>query len=409
MIRAALLANHEPVWANQAYGVVDENLVRVLERTLQVVDPDDVDTRARMLGAIAAELTNGDRRRHEVACATAEAAARRSGRPSTLASVLNGITVPSRPGQLESRRAWALEIIDLATTGSLDPDQVFAAHYHLASTMTEVGDFDGALVELEQARRVLGMRSSNRLNSQLYGFRGALLFCRGQYDEAATQLDKSYEVHRRNRRYETNVLYLAAIGATAFDRGGVEALVPAATPLIEHSAYGRSVAEVLAFVMLQIDQPDVAASLVDRFDATATFTDDYMTLCAMSAALHVRIDLGDTAGAAAIAEALTPYARRWACAGTSPLSMGPTALALARHAASLHDHETARRHFDAAVEMTVRAGAQPWLARTLVFRATHHIELGEFELGHTALERAGAIAGRYGLPYVERRLATLVS
>ena len=408
MVRAAMLVNHEHVWANEPYGVVDAGIVRVLERTLAALD-DDPDGRAMLLGALAAELAFADRDRHLDVCAAAERAARMAGRPTTLAVVLNSITVPCRPSQIDQRRAWALEILELATTEHLDADQRFAAHYHLAETCVERLDFAGAEVELGAARRAIESAPSDRLRSQLCGFEGALAITRGRYEESAELIHVAQELHRRGRRYDADALRLANDTAVALDRGGLEGLIPVAAAIAETSSYGRNVAETMAFAMLELGRSELAAGLIERYGASHDFPDDYMTLCCISAALHVRVELGDRVGAAAAARSLEPFPHRWAGAGTTPLSMGPTDLALARYAAFDNDQQTARARFADAVRSTEVGGAHAWLARCLVHQGGFLIGLGELDEGRDALRRADELATRYALPYVQRRLRAFTS
>jgi len=409
MARAALLANHEHVWANEPYGVVDDEIVRALERTLQLLPDDDVDTRALLLGALAAELVFAGPTRHRDVCASAVREACRAGRASTLAAVLNSVTVPCRPFDIEIRRRNAEEILALAESEQLDADQIFAAHYHLAETHAEMGDLAAAEAELAAARRTIEFVSSLRLRSQLYGFEGALAFARGRYDDADQLIRDSHELHRRGRRYDTEALELAYLAAVALEHGGVEDLIPVAQDVASSSPYGRTVAETIAFSVLEIGRHDVAAELVAPFGRATPFPDDYMTLACMSAAVHVRVDLGDVSAAAAIADLLRPAARRWASAGTTPFSMGPTDLALARCAAATGDDDEARRRFAAAVDLAEAAGAEPWLARTLAHQARFLTAIGDDEAGEAALDRAAELARRYGLVYVQRRIGQTVS
>ena len=251
MTRAAMLVNHEHVWANEPYGVVDGDIVRSLERTLAALD-DDPDVRALLLGALAAELAFADPERHRQVSASAERAARESGSPSTLAMVLNSITVPCRPSQSEQRQAWASEILALAADTDLDPAQLFAAHYHLAETYVERFDFGRADAALAAARRSIQSMHSQRLRSQLYGFEAALSLARGHYEDAEALIHDAHELHRRGRRYDAEALHLANVSAVALDRGGLEELIPFAMSTAESSPYGRTVAETMAFAMLEL-------------------------------------------------------------------------------------------------------------------------------------------------------------
>ena len=129
----------------------------------------------------------------------------------------------------------------------------------------------------------------------------------------------------------------------------------------------------------------------------------------MTAALNVRVELGDRAGADVVAAALEPFPHRWSGAGTTPLSMGPTDLALARYAAFIGDHDTATARFADATASTTDVGAVAWLARGLVHEGIFLLDIGRRADGDDALRRAGELADRHALPYVSRRLRHLAS
>lgn len=408
MARAALLVNHEHVWANEPYGIVDTELVRRIERTIAHVG-DDAPQRALLLGALAAELAFADPDVHLSVCAAAVDAARRTADPTTMAKVLNAVSVPCRPTQLEQRRTWACEVIELAQHHELAPDQRFAAHYHLAETFVEMGEFAAADVELATARRLIESVPSDRLRCQLLGFESALALARGRHAEAERTMNAAYELHRRGRRYDAEALMLANLMALRLDRGGLDDLIPLALTTAVESAYGRTVAETFAFAMLELGRADLAATLVESFDASSEFPNDYMSLCCMTAALHVRVELGHRDAAASIAGKLAPFGNRWASAGTTPSSMGPTKLALARELALRGETSQAAAAFADAVGLIESNDAFPWLARALVHQARFLHDTDDGAGAAVAVERAARLAERFGLIYVERRLDQLVS
>ncbi|WP_040493454.1 hypothetical protein [Ilumatobacter nonamiensis] len=406
MIRAALLVNHEHVWANEPYGVIDIRLVDTLERTLSRVADDD-QRRPLLLSALAAELAFADADRHRAVSSQAEVAARATGSPTTLATALNAITVPCRPTEVDLRRARAIEILKLSTRHRLGAAQVFAAHYHLAETHMERADFEAAAAEIGEARRAVDASADERLRSQLVGFESGIALARGQYAVAGRLMEQARDLHRRGRRYDGDVVDFVNFAAPAIDRGDLEALIPYAALAHESDGYGRGIAEVLAFAMLELGRRDLAVTLVEPYDAGQDFPDDYAMLACLTGALHVRVELGDREGAASIADKLEPFPHRWASAGTTPLSMGVTDLALARNASLRGAVDDARRRFDDAIALTSAAGAEPWLARGLVHRARFLHETGDAGRAHDDIAHARRLARRHGLVYVERRLDLL--
>ena len=406
VIRAALLLNHEHVWANEPYGVVDSRLIDTLERALVQVSDDD-GRRPLLLAALASELAFADPERHKAVSAEAERSARAGGDPSTLATVLNAIIVPNRPSQLGTRRERATEVLDLASRHPLAKAHRFAAHYHLANTYLECAEFASAASEIRAARRVIEAASDDRLQAQLVGFESGLALARGQYAVADRLMTQAGDLHRRGRRYDVDAVDFVNLAAPAIDRGDLAALVPYAALTEEPHGYGRAVAEVMSFAMLELGRDDLAAALVQPFDATEEFPDDYTGLLCLTAALHVRVELGDRGAAASIAATLGAFPHRWAAAGTTPLSMGLTDLPLARNLALHGDVEDAAVAFDHAIRLSAAAGAEPWLARGLVHRANFLVDIGERARARTDIDEARRLAARHGLIYVDRRLDLL--
>lgn len=406
MVRAASLLNHTHVWTNEAYGVVDDRLVDALERTLAVVGPGDTPARAVLLGALASELVFAERDRHLEVAAQAERAARASGDPEVLARVLNNLMLPNRPGQLDERRRGADEMVALAAAHPLPGGLVYAAHHHVAEAHLEVGDLAGLAIEVATARRVLDQLPRSHLHGLHLWTEATLAVAVGRYDEAADLVTRAHEAHRRGRFYDADTLLLAGLAAIAIDRGGLEELVPFAVATAGSTAYGRPVGEALAFAMLEVDRADLARSLRAPFGPQSGFGDDYTTLMAASAALHVSVELGEAKGAtaAAAADLLAPYGDRWAGAGTSPMNAGPVSLALARYQAARGDDAAAADLFAASLAMTEAGGAVAWLARTLVHQAAFLHDRGDVVPAAAARARAAELAVRHELPYVQRRL-----
>jgi hypothetical protein len=162
----------------------------------------------------------------------------------------------------------------------------------------------------------------------------------------------------------------------------------------------------MAFAVLETGDRELAAQLVAPYGPEAGWNDDWTAVFCMTAALHVRTELGDRPGAAAIAAQLALYGDRWATAGTSPINAGPASLALARYAA-LVDDDTADSLFAKAVAASEQMSSPAWIARSRVHQGSHWYRTGRAAEAETALGQARELAERHGLPYVLRRLAAL--
>jgi DNA-binding SARP family transcriptional activator/tetratricopeptide (TPR) repeat protein len=406
MVSAGALVSNTHVWTNEPYGVVDASLVGMLEGTLSIARQSDQD-RAVLLGALAAELVFADRSRHLPVCAEAESAARASGDPDTLARVLNNLILPNRPDDLELRRERALEIVALAERHSLAADLLVVGHHHLAECHLELAEIDEAREQIRLSGRALESIPGTRLHSQQYWIEAAVALIAGDYEAARELGNKAHDLHRRGRHYNADVLYLGGMAAIAIDHGGFEELAPIAVMTAGSEEYPRATGESMAFAMLEIGQVDVAGALVAPFGPSSEWPDDWTTLFCQTAALHVRVELDDRAGADAVAELLAPYPNRWTNAGSSPICMGVVGLALARQSAMCGDDDLAAVRFAEALRISERMGAPAWTARGLVHHGSFLAGTGDSSGAARAYARAAELASRHGLPYVQRRLAAL--
>lgn len=409
MVAAAVLFNQGHVWTNEGYGVVDERVVDALDRTLVALGDEDLTARELILGARASELVFADRDRHRIACQEAVETARRAEDPATLARVLLNVELPNSPDDLDDRRARLLEVARLCDAHGLTWETTFATYHQLALVRAEGADLDGAEESLARARRALEGRSSGRYRSQLYWFESALLAVRGRYGEARRLVEQAYELHRRGRGYDAETLRFAGLAAIAVDVGGLEEVLADAADLPTSSAYGRTSAVSVAWMLVELGRLDDAERLLAIAASLGPARDDFTRLYGQCCELHALVELGRRDEAEALHHALAPFAGRWACSGTSTLSAGLVDLALARADALAGRTDDARRRFEIAAVTHARMRVPAWTARTLSHQGAFLIgtgDAGDRVAGTEALARAGAIADEYGLVHVQRRLTT---
>jgi DNA-binding SARP family transcriptional activator len=407
--RAAALLGHPHLWPNQRYGGVDAEVVAALERTVRGLGPADEAIRARVLGALAVELTYAAPERVAGVRAEAEAVARRSGDPAVLANVLLNVIDPLSPSQTRTRMARAEEVHALAVEHDLSTHVALIARFHLAVANWELADFPAALDHLDRCKAMADRFGGGSVRAQLGFFLAATAAALGRYDDAIRLGTESSELYRRTRRYDAGLIELALFASIAGDRGGLEQVFAQfGSATAESPNYDRLSAEFHCWLLLEAGDSDRAAGIAARVDPTVPLGDDYTMLCGTAFALHVRADLGDLDGLATIAAQLEPYRGRWAHAGTGGCSGGLVELALARAAAASGDHRRARADFATAVAGHERLGTPAWLARSLVHQGRFLVGTGDpadRAAGEAALVRAEELARQHGFPYVMRRIA----
>jgi len=330
--------------------------------------------------------------------------ARAAGDARTLARVLVAVQLPNRPADLEVRTRRAHEIAELVEVHGLSQDLAFAGHHHLAQVAFEASDIDGCARHLADARAAIANLAGSKFRSQLYWFESAIHFLQGRYDTGRNLSEEAHQIHRRARGVDADILWLAGMLMEALDTGGLEPFIDTMPDNARRTAYRRNAQEQVAFGLIEVGRRDLGAELVAEFGNEAVFPDDWTTVAAATAALHVRAELGLVDAAAAVRAFLEPYAGRWACSGSSPTGAGPVDLALARADALLGDTDRARARFASAVDTCERNRTLAWLTRGLLHQGRFLTGAGESDAARAALARAGELADRNGFVYLRRRL-----
>jgi DNA-binding SARP family transcriptional activator len=100
------------LWTSQEYGLVDDELVETVERTLEQLPPGDQPPRCRLLTTLAFELDGAESERGYQVSAQAAEMARRIGDPATLTMALNARYFQTfRHGGLDERQRLGAELL----------------------------------------------------------------------------------------------------------------------------------------------------------------------------------------------------------------------------------------------------------------------------------------------------------
>ena len=404
---AASVLGHASIFPNRAYGEIDLALVSVLGEALASLPEEDSPARVYVLAALATELVHSpDVERRDHASREALDQARRLGRPALVVRALHARTFTlKRPVDVETRRAVALEMAELAEAERLGDDLVLLAHLQIALADLALGDLDSVEAGLSRCL-ALTDRPVEALRAQVTYFRSLVELIRGRYGPAVVHADEAHDLFARGRPAEAASIRVAQRLTIAHDLGGIdEALSRISWP--EAAGYARAIRLYLAVVMFDLDRREEAESLVAH--PRGTLLDrplDYLTTFLDVAAAIIAAETEDTVAAAGLLDRLSPFAGRWANAGTGAGSLGLVDLTLARLHATVGDEVAARHWFEAAVVGHEHVGAPAWLARSLLHQGRFLRSRGEPVAAADALRRAGAIAEAFSLPIVAQQVAT---
>jgi DNA-binding SARP family transcriptional activator/tetratricopeptide (TPR) repeat protein len=408
LIRAALATASG---AQTASLLLDPDRVAVLEAALPFVPESDLDTRARLLATLSAELHwDPDERRRAALSDEALDLARRAGNPATLAHVLL-----ARPhaimsaATLAERLAVTTELLGLAE--DLDDPVLRAwAHGNRYRTLLELPDFDQADPHLDAFARaaetlghsaMLWVLGCNRVSRHTLAGRLA-----EAHDEALATLDLGRESGHTDAALSFGVQrYLVRLhqGLRPEDSAGSVQIVGAYSS--RFPATGGWVASAYA-ELGRLDEARATIAIGARTRFRLPMDQTWIVgMCQYASAVAA---VGDARSATVIYDLLHPYRAHNAMSGVATAGVVHHYEGLL--AATMGRDAVADDHFAAAVAAHERF-TPVWLAWTRLEwgRALFTRAAGDDVRGRELLQQALAAARELGLGTVERRAAALLA
>jgi tetratricopeptide (TPR) repeat protein len=393
------------------YGIVDHEVVGLLEEALAALGSSDDRLRARLLARLATELYfAGAPERRATLAEEAVTTARRVGEPATLAYALGARDAALwGPAGVEERLATAGEVVELAAHAG-DREQALEGHARRAVALIQLGD-------LAAARTDMGLHS--RLAHELrhpFGLWRELVWqamqasLAGQFEEALARAREALERGRRVRAPEAENCYVGqallatiSLGRPAELQSTLEDMVER-YPMVKwtlgrgrlHAELGHREETALAF-------EEAAVAGFDKLER------NMMWLVALTVLADVCAFLDDAQRAAELEQLMRPYAGRivlsgeaWTCYGAADRSLGVLA-ATRRH------WDEAETYFRRALERNTTLGSPPWLAQTQLAYAQMLLKRdgsGDAELAHDLLAKAASTAAQLGMLSLAARAHT---
>ncbi len=408
----AVLANTRGTLPSST-GEVDRERMAALEAAVDAVGADGTPTRARLLAALAAEMTwTGDWERRVHLADEALAIARRCGDAATLAVVLlrRWITILS-PDTLDEVLANTEELLALAER--LDDPVIRAQALWLRGrTLAQAGDMEEANRRFEAAERLTEELGQPTLRWLVGATATVRTILAGDLEEGERRVHAGFELGQATGQRDAPTfmaLHLFLVRLEQDRLGELEkpfADVVAALPGIPAAR------ACLARILCELDRSEEAVEHYERLAAEnfATLPKDIAWVLGVAQCAAVAASLGDRAGARVLFDLLAPYATQIVFLNGG--SLGAVAHYLAVLAATFGDFDEAERRFAEAAGTHERIGAPTWLARTrlewarmLLTRA----KPGDTEQAHDLLHQALATARDRGLANIERRAVQLLT
>lgn len=341
------------LWNWRPHGVVDDDMVGVLEDLLAERGDADDPTTARLLGTLGVELAFGPDDRGVRAAEQAITMAQRIGDTELLGRALNNfcLAVWGRPGAAELRLAATDEALALAGRG-LPRRTEFMARVHRAAIRLHLGEQAGFEADHDAARRLAVSLSGPEVRPHVLWQAGGLAWLRGDAARAEELTTEAYELFRRVSPHARH-----AYAAHQFTLRRADHREAAALPLlVETGDEGNPLLQEMA-VLAAAESGDVAEARRLRARWGRTLVRDWASDVALYLQAESSLWLGDEPDWASAAESLLPFRGRQAVLGTPALTLGAYDELLGRIAERRGDVDGARRWWAGAREQGVLVGS----------------------------------------------------
>jgi AAA ATPase domain len=393
-------------------GLVNRQLVALLQEALDALGPKDSALRARLLARLSLEFTFSDETdRIESLSREAVAMARRLADPAALRTALDSRWMAVwGPDGLEERTALAEEVLQRAwETG--DREMELDGHAVRAACSLERGDTRALQAEIAAHARLteeLPM-AVHRWAATTMGVLQALLH--GSFEDAERLADEALSLQpRRPNVMFSHLVQVALLRWEQGRLGELRGVLQAVVDQFPRAAFARA---WLSLADAELGDDDDARrglrSLTEQLPQQPR-NGIWLPAVALAAVLSTRLNEPEAAGS--LYPLLGPYAghvvaftasQPVVCYGSASFYLGLLATAPASWA-------EAAGHFEAAVAAHHRLGARPWLARSRYEYARMLLARGQAADRHRALgllDRALASASSLGMAAVAEQAKAL--
>ena len=352
-----------------AGGIVDEELVALLEEALEAVGDGDPALRSRLVGRLAIELSFSEARERRVELSSqAVELARQVGDPRGL-----GFALVARhwslwgPGNVQERLEAANDLLGLAESSG-DERLAIAGHRWRMIDLLELGEIDAVDIEIDAFAQITEAR--RRLSDTLYVhlYRAMRLLLAGEFDEAEAEGYEAVRLGNRVQDPNTGNATLLQACTMRRERGRLERLESPVRAYAERFAAIPGWVCVLAHLLAETGRGEEARAILDDFaaDDFRGLPLDGIWLGAVAYLAEAAAALRDPAHAEALYGLLEPYADRNVAVGWAATSMGSAARHLGLLADLMGRRKEAIAHFESALAMNERMRARPWVAHTRI-------------------------------------------
>ncbi len=356
LIRALTAWDLPSPWITRPYGVVDHEIVGLIERALASSDPVPNDEeRCRLLCALVAELEDPDLGRS--LAAEAELLARGLADPVLIGLALHAALMVTNPEtEPEAAGRFAGELLAIGEQPGL---AVFAliGHYTQARRAGVYGDHRTMAQHVDRIADLVRRYRWRQATGLTHMHRGAIAHIAGRWTEAEEQYRKAGEELVINGSLDADGIVMLGFFTLRLSQGRIGELVDAAEAI--DTAAADVVADLIALPLLASGRREEA---IRRRRGIRPVRRDFFHSLLLAMRGMASVGIGDPVEAAAVYADLLPYRGQLAGGGTGSYAVGPVDTVLGDLATTLGRPVDAREHYSAAVALATACGNELWVA-----------------------------------------------
>ena len=409
LLARAAIGYEETCWRP---GIAEEGAVDLLEEAAAALGEGSSPLRIGLLGGLARALDfQGEHERGAVVRANAIAMARGIDDRPGLATVL-------------MRSYWSRgtstlgEILEMLTEArelgdSLGNTEIRAeAMAWRVPTFVALGDIESARREVESLRQTAEQTAQPFMFHVAEHYGSAIALGDGRLEEAEALAQRSHEWSRLLTGRDPSGVYGIQMFSVRREQGRLAELAPVVRILAAEGREGGPWRPGLISLLVELGMEDEARRELRRVaDEGLDPLRESLWLASLTYLSDVCAALGEESLAALVYPELEPLAGASVMIGHLVTFYGAADRYLGMLATTMGEWERAEQHFERAIELNQRMGAETWLAHTAYEygRLLLKRPRGDRSRAAELLDRAGELAGRIGMSALLSRAEALGS